>query len=44
MLHPKAREVIDTVRPHIQGCLLGKTDPAATLTAAAAEVDALLAR
>lgn len=44
VLHPKAREVIDTVRPHIQGCLLGKTDPAATLTAAAAEVDALLAR
>jgi multiple sugar transport system substrate-binding protein len=44
VLHPKAREIIDTVRPHLQGCLLGKTDPAATLTAAAAEVDALLAR
>ncbi|GAB3757290.1 extracellular solute-binding protein [Microlunatus parietis] len=44
VLHPKAREVIDTVRPHIQGCLLGKTEPEAALTAAAAEVDGLLSR
>ncbi|OYN88833.1 extracellular solute-binding protein [Parenemella sanctibonifatiensis] len=44
VLHPKAREMMDLMRPHLQGCLLGRVEPQATLDAAAEQVDALLAR
>ena len=44
VLHPKARELMDVLRTAIQGCLLGKSEPKAALDAAAADVDALLAR
>ncbi|OYN88555.1 hypothetical protein CGZ91_13145 [Parenemella sanctibonifatiensis] len=44
VLHPKAREMMDLMRPHLQGCLLGRVEPQAALDAAAEQVDALLAR
>lgn len=44
VLHPKSRELMDVLRTAIQGCLLGRSDPKATLEQAAADVDDLLAR
>jgi len=44
VLHPNARQLIDTISPHIQSALLGKAEPQAALDAAAAEVDEILAR
>nr|WP_108871227.1 extracellular solute-binding protein [Tessaracoccus timonensis] len=42
VLHPKAREMMDVIAPHIQGCLLGQQDPETALKAAADEVNAML--
>ena len=44
VMHPNARQLIDTISPHIQSALLGKAEPQAALDAAAAEVDEILAR
>lgn len=44
VMHPDARQIIDTISPHIQSALLGQAEPQAALDAAAAEVDELLAR
>lgn len=44
VMHPKAREIIDVIRPHIQAALLEGQDAQVALDAAAAEVDALIAR
>lgn len=44
VMHPKAREIIDVIRPHIQAVLLEDRDPQAALDAAEEEVNALLKR
>ncbi|MPV36454.1 extracellular solute-binding protein [Georgenia subflava] len=44
VMHPSARQLIDTISPHIQAVLLGQVEPQAGLDAAAAEVDEILAR
>jgi multiple sugar transport system substrate-binding protein len=44
VIHPKARELMDLIKPHLQAALLGKTAPEAALAAAEKEVNALLAR
>lgn len=44
VLHPKAREIIDVIRPHIQSVLLEDVDPQTALDAAEQEVNGLLAR
>ncbi|WP_433517452.1 ABC transporter substrate-binding protein [Nonomuraea sp. CA-143628] len=40
--HPKARQVMGVIAPHIQAALLGKEDAKTALDAAAKEADALL--
>lgn len=42
--HPKAREIMGVIAPHIQAALLGKEEPQAALDAAADEVNALIKR
>jgi len=42
VMHPQSREIIDTIRPHIQDVLLEGADPQEALDAAAQEVNALL--
>src|SRR5699024_8473628 len=42
VMHPQSREIIDTVRPHIQDVPLEGADPQEALDAAAQEVNALL--
>lgn len=44
VMHPKAREIIDTIRPHIQSVLLEGVAPKDALAAAEKQVDDLLAR
>lgn len=44
VMHPQARQIIDTIRPHIQSVLVEGNDPQAALDAAEEEVNALLAR
>ncbi|MGW7285192.1 ABC transporter substrate-binding protein [Streptomyces sp. NPDC054847] len=44
VMHPKARELMDLIKPHLQAALLGKVEPEAALAAAEKEVNALLAR
>jgi multiple sugar transport system substrate-binding protein len=42
VMHPKAREIMDMIRPHIQSVLLEGADPQEALDAAAVEVNAAL--
>lgn len=44
VMHPQAREIIDTIRPHIQSVLLEGADPQGALDAAEREVNDLLGR
>lgn len=44
VLNPKARQISDLIKPHIQAVLLGKATPQQALADAAKEVDDLLAR
>ncbi|MGC0273915.1 ABC transporter substrate-binding protein [Pseudactinotalea sp. Z1739] len=44
VMHPQAREIIDTIRPHIQSVLLEGTEPQDALDAAEQEVNDLLER
>lgn len=44
VMHPKAREIIDTIRPHIQSVLVQGVTPQDALAAAEKEVNSLLAR
>jgi len=44
VMHPQAREIIDTIRPHIQSVLLEGADPQDALDAAEEEVNSLLER
>lgn len=44
IMHPQARQIIDTIRPHIQSVLVNGNDPQAALDAAEQEVNALLER
>jgi multiple sugar transport system substrate-binding protein len=44
VINPKARELMDLIKPHLQAALLGKADPKRALDDAASDVDALLAR
>jgi multiple sugar transport system substrate-binding protein len=44
VLHPKSRELMDVIRPHLQACLLGQAEPEAALAAAAEEANAMLSR
>ncbi|WP_163506386.1 ABC transporter substrate-binding protein [Fodinicola acaciae] len=44
VISPQGRALMDLIKPHLQAALLGKVTPKQALDAAAAEVDALLAR
>jgi multiple sugar transport system substrate-binding protein len=44
VINPKARELMDVIKPHLQAALLGKVEPKAALAAAETEVNELLAR
>jgi multiple sugar transport system substrate-binding protein len=44
VISPQGRALMDLIKPHVQAALLGKVPPKQALDAAAAEVDALLAR
>lgn len=44
VMHPKARQIIDVIRPHIQSVLLEGVDPQTALDTAEQEVNDLLAR
>jgi multiple sugar transport system substrate-binding protein len=44
VMHPKARQIIDVIRPHIQSVLIDGNDPQSALDAAEQEVNDLLAR
>lgn len=44
VMHPQAREIIDTIRPHIQTVLLQGADPQDALDAAESDVNDLLGR
>lgn len=44
VISPQGRALMDLIKPHLQAALLGKVEPKEALDAAAAEVDALLAR
>ncbi|MDO5535290.1 MAG: sugar ABC transporter substrate-binding protein [Propionibacteriaceae bacterium] len=41
---PKATEIMNLIKPHVQSALLGQTEPQAALDAAAQDIDAALAR
>jgi multiple sugar transport system substrate-binding protein len=44
VIHPKARELMDLIKPHIQAALLGKVEPKDALAAAEKDVNDLLKR
>ncbi|MEU5948944.1 extracellular solute-binding protein [Micromonospora sp. NPDC047465] len=44
VIHPKAREIMNLIKPHLQAVLLGKTAPGDALAAAEKDVNALLER
>lgn len=44
LIHPKARQIMDLVKPEVQSCLLGRKPPRAALAAAEKAVNDLLSR
>ncbi|HEX6681932.1 MAG TPA: extracellular solute-binding protein [Candidatus Limnocylindrales bacterium] len=44
VMHPKARELMDVIKPHLQAALLGKVTPQAALAAAEKDANDLLKR
>lgn len=42
VLHPKSREMMDAISPHLQACLLGKKEPKAALDEAASQISSMI--